>query len=56
MGLQLNSNEIPRSCPTATPFALVDRIVDGEPGQWAKGIKCVSVGEPYFCGHFPRST
>ena len=53
-----------RSCPTATPspwwtaswtpFALVDRIVDGEEGKWAKGIKCVTVNEPFFQGHFPQ--
>ena len=54
MGLQLNSNEIATILPHRYPFALVDRIVDGEPGQWAKGIKCVSVGEPVFCGHFPQ--
>ena len=53
MGMQYNSNEIAEILPHRYPFALVDRIVDGEPGQWAKGIKCVSVGEPYFCGHFP---
>lgn len=54
MGMQYNSNEIAQILPHRFPFALVDRIVDGEPGQWAKGIKCVSVGEPYFCGHFPQ--
>ena len=54
MGMQYNSNEIAQILPHRYPFALVDRIVDGEPGQWAKGIKCVSVGEPYFCGHFPQ--
>ena len=32
----------------------MDRITDGESGVWAKGIKCVSVGEPFFCGHFPQ--
>ena len=53
MGMQYNSNEIAQILPHRYPFALVDRIVDDEPGQWAKGIKCVSVGEPYFCGHFP---
>ena len=51
--LQLNSNQIAEIIPHRYPFALVDRIVDGEVGKWAKGIKCVSVGEPYFCGHFP---
>lgn len=54
MGMQYNSNEIAQILPHRYPFALVDRIVDGEPGQWAKGIKCVSVGELYFCGHFPQ--
>ena len=52
--MELNSNQIAEILPHRYPFALVDRIVDGEPGQWAKGIKCVSVGEPYFCGHFPQ--
>ncbi len=52
--MKLNSNEIASLLPHRYPFALVDRIVDGEPGQWAKGRKCVSVGEPYFCGHFPQ--
>ena len=54
MGLQLNSNEIADILPHRYPFALVDRITDGESGVWAKGIKCVSVGEPVFCGHFPQ--
>ncbi len=54
MGLQLNSNQIAELLPHRYPFALVDRIVDGEPGQWAKGIKCVSVNEQIFCGHFPQ--
>ena len=50
----LSADEIAQILPHRYPFALVDRIVDGEPGQWAKGIKCVSVGEPFFCGHFPQ--
>ena len=40
--------------PHRYPFALVDRIVDGEEGKWAKGIKCVSANEPFFQGHFPQ--
>lgn len=51
--LELNSNEIAEILPHRYPFALVDRIIDGEPGVFAKGIKCVSVGEQMFCGHFP---
>ena len=52
--LQLNSNQIAEIIPHRYPFALVDRIVDGEVGKWAKGIKCVSANEPFFQGHFPQ--
>ena len=51
--MELNSNQIAEILPHRFPFALVDRITDYEPGQWAKGIKCVSVNEQFFCGHFP---
>ena len=52
--MELNSDQIAQLLPHRYPFALVDRILDCEPGQWTKGRKCVSVGEPYFCGHFPQ--
>ena len=52
--MEPNSNQTAETLPHRYPFALVDRITDYEPGQWAKGIKCVSVGEPVFCGHFPQ--
>ena len=52
--MQLNSNQIAEILPHRYPFALVDRITDYEPGQWAKGIKCVSVNEQLFCGHVPQ--
>ena len=52
--MQLNSNQIAQILPHRYPFALVDRIVDGEEGQWARGIKCVSANEQFFCGHFPQ--
>ena len=51
--MQYDSNQIAEILPHRYPFALVDRIVDGEPGKWAKGIKCVTVNEPFFQGHFP---
>ena len=52
--MQYNSKEIAQIIPHRYPFALVDRIVDGEAGKWAKGIKCVTVNEPVFQGHFPQ--
>ena len=52
--MELNSNQIQEIIPHRYPFLLVDRITDFEPGKWAKGIKCVSVNELQFCGHFPQ--
>ena len=52
--MELNSNQIAQLLPHRYPFALVDRITDYESGAWARGIKCVSVNEPFFCGHFPQ--
>lgn len=52
--MQLNSNQIEELLPHRYPFALVDRIHECEPGKRAKGIKCVSVNELFFCGHFPK--
>ena len=54
--MQLNSNQIAEILPHRYPFALVDRITDYEPGQWAKGIKCVSAAEPVSAATSPRST
>ena len=54
MGMQYDSNQIAEILPQRYTFAMVDKIVDGEPGQWAKGIKCVTVNEPFFQGHFPQ--
>ena len=38
----LNSAQIAAILPHRYPFALVDRILDYEPGQWAIGRKCVT--------------
>ena len=50
----LTCDEIASILPHRYPFALVDRILDMEPGQWAVGRKCVSGNEAFFCGHFPE--
>lgn len=52
--MQLDSNQIQEILPHRWPFQMVDRITDCEPGKSAKGIKCVSVNEAQFCGHFPQ--
>lgn len=49
----LEAGDIQKIIPHRFPFLLVDRIIELEPGKRAVGIKNVSIGEPYFQGHFP---
>lgn len=51
--MKLNSAEIQEILPHRYPFLLVDRIEECEPGNYAKGIKCVTANEMHFLGHFP---
>lgn len=49
----LNAQQIQEIIPHRFPFLLVDRIIEVEWGRRAVGIKNVSIGEPFFQGHFP---
>lgn len=49
----LSIQEIMAIIPHRYPFLLIDRILELEPGQRAVGEKLVTIGEPYFQGHFP---
>jgi 3-hydroxyacyl-[acyl-carrier-protein] dehydratase len=40
--------------PHRYPFLMIDRVIDMVPGVRAIGIKCVTVNEPHFQGHFPH--
>ena len=51
--MQLSNSEIQEILPHRYPFLMVDKITECEPGQYAKGIKCVSANEMQFMGHFP---
>lgn len=51
--MELNIQEIMDIIPHRPPFLLVDKITDCEPGKYAKGLKCVTMNEPFFAGHFP---
>ena len=52
--MELNSNQSQEILPHRYPFLLVDRILECEPGQSARGIKCVTANEMHFLGHFPQ--
>jgi 3-hydroxyacyl-[acyl-carrier-protein] dehydratase len=45
---------IQRLIPHRYPFLLVDKVVDIDGYQSAKGIKMVTMNEPHFQGHFPN--
>jgi beta-hydroxyacyl-ACP dehydratase FabZ len=53
MKLPLGYEEITKILPHRYPFLLVDRITELEPGKRVKGIKNVTINEPFFQGHFP---
>ena len=52
--MELNIEQIQEIIPHRPPFLLVDKITDFVPGEWAKGVKAVTVNEPFFTGHFPQ--
>ena len=51
--MELDINEIMKILPHRPPLLLVDRIVEIEPFKSATGIKCITMNEPQFNGHFP---
>jgi 3-hydroxyacyl-[acyl-carrier-protein] dehydratase len=50
----LTTQEIMAIIPHRYPFLLLDRILELEPGKRALGEKLVTIGEPFFQGHFPN--
>ena len=44
---------IERLLPHRYPMLLVDRVLDWEAGRFVRGVKNVSINEPFFQGHFP---
>lgn len=49
----MNLLEINQRIKQRPPFQMIERVLELEPNVSAKGIKNVSVNEPYFVGHFP---
>jgi 3-hydroxyacyl-[acyl-carrier-protein] dehydratase len=50
---RLDIDDIIKVLPHRPPFLLVDRIEEMTEKTRAVGIKCVSMNEPFFPGHFP---
>lgn len=51
----MNLLEINQRIKQRPPFQMIERVTELVPNEYAKGIKCVSVNEPYFMGHFPET-
>lgn len=52
---RLDIHDVMRLLPHRYPFLLVDRIIDIDGDQSARGIKNVTMNEPHFTGHFPHT-
>ena len=52
-GVSIDVEEIMRRIPHRPPFLMVDRAEAFVPGKSIVGIKCVTINEPFFVGHFP---
>jgi 3-hydroxyacyl-[acyl-carrier-protein] dehydratase len=50
---EIDITEVLARIPHRYPFLLVDRCEEYRPHQSIVGIKCVTVNEPFFQGHFP---
>jgi len=50
---ELDVGMIQRLLPHRYPMLLVDRVLDWEAGKFIRGMKNVTVDEPFFQGHFP---
>jgi len=50
---QLDITDILKLLPHRYPFVMVDRILEHTPGEQIKGLKNVTINEPFFQGHFP---
>jgi len=53
MDTVLDTIAIQRILPHRYPFLLVDRIIELVPGVRIVGVKQVTIGEPFFQGHYP---
>lgn len=48
-----SSDDIKRMLPHRWPMLMIDRAYDVVPGVRGRGVKSVSVNEPFFAGHYP---
>ncbi len=52
---EIDIERVMQMIPHRYPFLMIDRVIDVVADVRATGIKNVSINEPHFQGHFPRS-
>lgn len=52
-GLAFDLTRIKKMIPHRYPFLMIDKVIDVHANKSAVGVKCVTVNEPFFQGHFP---
>jgi 3-hydroxyacyl-[acyl-carrier-protein] dehydratase len=52
--LTLDVEQIQNLIPHRAPILMLEKLKNIVPSESAVGIKCVSVNEPFFQGHFPK--
>ena len=50
----MDIHKILKQLPHRYPFLLVDRVLAIDKGKTIKGLKNVTINEPFFEGHFPH--
>lgn len=50
---QLLAQPVTEIIPQRPPFLMVNRVLDGDPGHWARSEYYVDPALPVFTGHFP---
>ena len=50
----IDINKIQEILPHRYPFLLIDKVIEYVPDLSAHAIKCVTINEPFFQGHFPE--
>ncbi len=53
-GKMLDIEAIQQLLPHRPPFLMLDRVIELDPAQSAVGIKCVTMNEWFFVGHYPE--
>ncbi len=52
---EIGIDEVLQRLPHRPPFLLIDRAENFKPLESLTGIKCVTINEPFFVGHFPQA-